>query len=165
MLAAILLLLFTDASHHAPLFVPGDAFSAPRKYGLSASAIAQIDHDMTAMRETRKAIGDDPDACATPIAQPQPLPIDASGTILDAASGWDTRKRYVTTLAHVRIEHVQRGDLKPGDEVLVELPFGVMHLGRTRWCTGAREVKSGETIAFEGELAKSEPAHIDAVVK
>jgi hypothetical protein len=158
------LVLFTDASKTQPLFVPAAAFSAPRRFGLTNAQIEQFDRDMNAVRETRKAIGDDPDSCSTPIA-PTQTTITAKGTILDAVEGWNTRRRYVTTLAKIRIDQATRGDIKPGDELLVELPFGAMQLGRTRWCTGKRSVKVGDAIAFEAERTDSEPAALIGVVR
>jgi len=157
---AATLVIWSDAAKTKPLFVPAEAFSSPRKYGLSNDAIAAIDRDMLASREARMAIGDEATACAMQWPTPPDLPIKVSGTILEITAGWNTQQHAVTSLARIRITAVTAGDLHPGNEVLVELPSGAMSLGRTIWCTGSRanDAKRGDTIAFRASRRKSEPA-------
>ncbi|HEY4639833.1 MAG TPA: hypothetical protein VII75_00690 [Thermoanaerobaculia bacterium] len=150
-----LTVIFSDPAKTKPLFIPADAFTSPQQYGLTRDFINQIDSDMTSVRETRRALGEESD-CATAPAQARG-DIDATGTILEIASGWDAELRIVTSLARVK--------LQSGEEVLVEFPFGSMRLGRTTWCTGDRQLKAGDAIAFNARRVQSTPARLIATAR
>lgn len=148
-----LILIFSDSAKTKPVFIPADAFNAPQRYGLTRDVIAQLDRDMIASIEARRAIGDDGE-CA--MAPPQlPGDVDVTGTVLDLTAGWNAEYRAVTSLGHVR--------LQSGEEVLVEFPFGSMRLGRTTWCTGNAQLKTGDTITFNARRAASVPARLICV--
>ena len=145
-----LTVVFSDPAKTKPLFIPADAFTSPQHYGLSRELINDVDRDMTSARETRQALGDDAD-CAT--APPQARgDVDASGTVVEITSGWNTELRIVTSLARVK--------LQSGEEVLVEFPFGSMKLGRTTWCTGDQQLKTGDAIAFNARRVASAPERL-----
>jgi len=152
LLLLLLTVIFSDPAKTKPLFIPAEAFNAPRRFGLSKTALAQIDRDMTASLEARRAIGDEA-GCATAEAQPRG-DVDASGTVIEVTAGWNADRHLVTTLARVR--------LTSGVEVLVEFPFGSMQLGRTTWCTGDMRLKAGDAIAFNAKRAASEPPRLIA---
>ena len=153
MLLLALTLIFSDAAKTKPIFIPADAFSSPQRYDLTRDTIARLDREMTESLEARHAIGDDAE-CATAPAQPRG-DIDASGTIVDITAGWNSEQRIVTSLARVK--------LTSGEEVLVELPFGSMQLGRTTWCTGTTRLKAGDGITFNARRAASEPPRLICV--
>jgi len=88
LLLLLLTVIFSDAAKTKPLFIPAEAFNAPRRFGLSKTALAQIDRDMTASLEARRAIGDEAE-CAT--AEPQPRgEVDASAR---SSSSWPDERR------------------------------------------------------------------------
>ena len=148
-----LTVIFSDSAKTKPLFIPEGAFTTPHRYALSRDFINQVDNDMSSMRETRHAVGDDAE-CA--MAPPQPRgDVDASGTVLEISAGWNTELRIVTSLARVK--------LSSGEEVLVEFPFGTMRLGRTTWCTGDQQLKAGDTIAFQARRVASTPERLSCV--
>ncbi len=153
MLLLLLTVIFSDPAKTKPLFIPADAFSSPQHYGLTRDFIHQLDRDMTSMRETRNALGDNAE-CATAPAQSRG-DIDASGTVIEITSGWNTELRIVTSLARVK--------LSTGEEVLVEFPFGSMRLGRTTWCTGDQQLKAGDAIAFNARRLASAPQRLFCV--
>jgi hypothetical protein len=148
-----LTLIFSDPAKTKPVFIPADAFNAPQRYGLARDVIAQLDRDMTASIDARRAIGDDGE-CAT--APPQlPGDVNVTGTIVELTAGWNADYHVVTSLGRVR--------LQSGEEVLVEFPFGSMRLGRTTWCTGNTQLKTGDTITFNARRAASVPARLICV--
>lgn len=148
-----LTLIFADPAKTRPIFIPAEAFNAPRQYGLTRAAIGELDRQMSEARDARRAIGDDAD-CATAPAQPRG-DIDASGTIVEIAAGWDSEQRMVASLARVKLAN--------GEEVLVEFPFGSMQVGRTTWCTGTTRLKAGDAIAFNARRAASAPERLICV--
>jgi hypothetical protein len=152
-LLLILTVIFSDPAKTKPLFIPADAFTSPQRFGLTRDLIDQVDRDMTSARETRQTLGDEAE-CATAPAQSRG-DIDASGTVLEITSGWNTELRIVMSLARVK--------LQSGEEVLVEFPFGSMKLGRTAWCTGDQQLKAGDAIAFNARRVASTPVRLSCV--
>jgi len=147
----VLTVIFTDSSKTTPLFVPSDAFSSPRRYGLTKAMVEQLDTDMTNAKAAREMVDEGMSECAT--AEPAPPgDIEDTATILELTTGWNTEQHYVTTLARVKRSN--------GDETLLELPFGSMQIGRSTWCTGTDRLKAGDTIAFTAFQGVSQPERL-----
>jgi hypothetical protein len=153
LILAILTVVFSDSGKTQPLFIPADAFRNPRAYELSRGAVEDYLRDMNQIAEAR-AMLEDKQPCAT--VEPQPAgEVDGSGTIVEVTSGWNADRRYVTSLARVK--------LKSGDEVLMEFLFGTMTLGRVTWCSGTERLKEGDTITFSAVKSATTPAHLICV--